>query len=196
MSKVAILDLETLDVTCRAVILSVGLLVHDTDDEPVFNDLVKKGIEIKLAVGPQASKGRTISKDTLQWWGNQGAGAKRVLDPDAKRDVDLITMDKIIRGYFKDKGFNPKKDLIYARGSHFDFAILENMYKEDLKIPAPWPHWNIRDARTVIDTMLGTTRGKLDVKCDGFVAHNALHDCAMEVMMINKAMEILDECTV
>lgn len=189
-NDVVIFDFETLHTIPETAILSVGMIIVDTAKDYTFNELVDSGIHLKINVQSQLPK-RKIGKDTLDWWKKQGDSASAILEP-SSNDIDIKDMIPMLNKFLKDNGYKYHDHLVYSRGSHFDFPILVDIARMcDQKNPLN--HWNVRDIRTVIDTLLGTTRGKIDLKDQtGFVAHNALHDSAMDFMRIKEAIRIVE----
>jgi hypothetical protein len=193
MGVAVILDLETLDTKPTSIVLSIGMLCVDSDKEYSFNELVDKGIEVKLNAYEQGQMGRTVSASTLTWWEKQGEEASRVLQPSDK-DVSIVDLHSIIKNYLEKNGYDYRNTLLYCRGQSFDFPILENLFEETLKGSQPFNSWKARDTRTVIDTLLGTTTGlfNMDEPAE-FVKHNALHDCAMDFLRMQEAVSIFIE---
>ncbi len=140
-----------------------------------------------MDVKSQVDSGRKIDKDTLAWWGTQGKEAMKVLEP-SKDDIHWNQLLPAIFNYFKEVGASPKDVLVYARGSHFDFGILHDLFRVTGDAGAydlPWRWWNIHDSKTVQITLLDE---KIDVRPAGFIHHNALHDAAREYMNIQLAI--------
>ena len=185
--KVAIIDLETLGTLADAVVLSVGMVVVDTDQDYTFDELIFDGFYETLDVKSQALAGREINKDTLDWWGRQGPDAMKVLKP-SNNDIHWSTLMPAMQRYLDTHGANKKTLKVYARGSHFDFGILHHLFirtANHAHADIPWHYWNIHDSKTVVQTLLD---GDIKIKVDGFIAHNALHDAAHEYMKIQTAI--------
>lgn len=183
----AVLDIETLGTNASAVVLSVGIVAVDSTKDYEYEELIRDGFYKTLNVKSQWQAGREIDKDTVAWWGQQGEEAMKVLKP-SPDDIDWNQLLPSIFKYFKKVGANPKDILVYARGSHFDFGILHDLFRVTGNAGAydlPWRWWNIHDSKTVQITLL---EEKIDVKPEGFVHHNALHDAAREYMNIQLAI--------
>jgi hypothetical protein len=185
--KVAIIDLETLGTLADAVVLSVGMVVVDTEQDYTFDELIFDGFYETMDVKSQALAGREINKDTLAWWGRQGPEAMKVLKP-SNYDIHWSSIMPKMQEYLDKHGANKKTLKVYARGSHFDFSILHHLFIRTAghdQATLPWNYWNIHDSKTVVQTLLD---GDIKIKVDGFIAHNALHDAAHEYMKIQTAI--------
>lgn len=183
-------DMETMSTKPNAVVLSLGLLAVDSKSDPDemdFDDLVNDGIELKFDARSQVANGRHVEKDTMEWWKTQGEEAKRVLKPQPT-DIPFSEIIESINNFFEEKNLNMKRTKFYCRGPDFDFSILKDLYWQ-ANAEIPIKYWNVRDTRTVIDTLLGSD-AKFVYKMDNppsFIHHNALHDCAMDVLRIRRA---------
>ena len=83
------------------------------------------------------------------------------------------------------------------RGPHFDIPMIDDVCR-DMEIDSPFPWYAIRDVRSIIDTIYGTTNGYPPNKKEflnrmssehSLVKHNALHDCIIDALMIQEAYE-------
>ena len=183
----AVLDIETLGTNANAVILSVGIVAVDSSKDYKYEELINNGFHVTLDVKSQVDAGRKIDKDTLNWWGEQGKEAMKILAP-SKEDIHWTQLLPAIFKYFKEVGANPKDILVYARGSHFDFGILHDLFRVTGDAGAydlPWRWWNIHDSKTVQITLVDE---KIDVHPEGFIHHSALHDSARGYMNIQLAI--------
>jgi hypothetical protein len=179
----AIFDIETLGSRASAVVLSVGAVVVDSTIDYEYDDLIKNGFYVTLDVASQVESGRKIEKETLDWWGTQGKDAMSVLAPSSD-DIHWRELLPAIFEYFEKNSVNVKTIKVYARGSHFDFGIMHDLFRVTGDAGAydlPWRWWNIHDSKTVQITL---SDKKVDVKPEGFIHHHALHDAAREYMNI------------
>jgi len=153
------LDLETLDVTPEAVILTLGAVKFDpynVDEDP------HTPFYIRFNVDEQTALGRTIDPSTLDWWAKQPAEVfEEAMSEEDRVGLDdaTIQLNKYVANATK----------IWAQGPLFDIAMLESLYKMIGK-PCPWSYYNVRDSRTVFDM------GDDSLKKDNKTAHNALAD--------------------
>jgi hypothetical protein len=74
----------------------------------------------------------------------------------------------------------------FARGPHFDMAILETAMNV-FNVSPPWRYNKVRDARTYIECM-GHDPQQIDLPVpEAFQEHIAMHDTAMEAMRLQYA---------
>jgi len=199
MSKDLIIDFETLSTEPNAALLSMGLTVVDTamfanlSFQDIFDKMVSDGVHFKLKVSNQVgSYGRIISRDTVDWWSTQKDSASAVLTPQSD-DMDLSELPDAVNNYLKENGY--KKGVCYTRGM-IDSTWLQSVaryLKKDVNIE--W--WNYRDIRTFIDVMSGSTNGYLPKQYafwpKGLIKHNALHDCALDVLQMYIAASLYND---
>lgn len=190
MTLYNIIDFETLSTKQTSVALSLGVLVFDDEETYTWESLKNKGLYLKFDYKEQIKLGRHVSKDTLEWWKKQGENASNVLKP-SNKDVSIFDLDKYLSEYFESVGFNPSKGITYTRGS-FDHPILQDLYEENIKKTCPIPWWKARDTRTLIDTLVMGTSGKVEgwSPHPETVLHNALDDCKNDLLQIQEAYRI------
>ena len=86
---------------------------------------------------------------------------------------------------------NYKQRKVWGNGAGFDCVILANAFKS-AGIPTPWPHWNDRDVRTVVD--LGRSikgiNPKYDMPFEG-TKHNALDDAIHQAKYVSAIYQAL-----
>jgi hypothetical protein len=154
------LDLETIDTSPTAVVLTIGAVKFDAYDASIEPGL--SSMYLRLNVDQQTALGRTSSEDTLAWWAKQSAAAQEEAFSEENR-VDLLDFAKQLNA------FTVGAEHIWANGVTFDITILENLYRM-LGLPAPWNYWQIRDCRTIFDL------GDDSAKTMNTEAHNAFAD--------------------
>ena len=167
----AVFDLETLDIQPTGVVLSFGATIFRITDQDSFEDLVDRGTNIIFDVASQKERGSTVSEATLEWWTQQSQEAQ---DAVLNGTVDPAQLRHILSQTFGELPLS--KTLWYCRGPHFDAAMIDNM-GFNFGLPSPWSYKNIRDIRTWFDFHPKFVWGETQ---KSFVAHNSLHDSAME----------------
>lgn len=186
MDECVIYDFETLSQDQRrGVVTSFAMLSFSEkryiDNPYTFEELLANCKYIKFDVEDQVTNfNRIMSKETIQWWDEQGEEAKKQIRP-SKDDVSITTFyDFIITNC---GCANIKKS--FTRGNTFDPMFLQYLMAQTGK-PDPF-HWRtVRDTRSTIEGMSfgmdlenGFMPGEL---ADKFVKHNPCHDIAMDVM--------------
>jgi hypothetical protein len=162
------LDLETLDTTSTAVVVSIGAVAFN----PRSNKLgAKLYLEMTNDLNAQQKRGCTISGDTVVWWMRQGAQARLLFaegDPATSSKVSTLEALELFSKFVTDNGGNRAK--IWGNGADFDNIILGNLYKA-FDMPMPWSFSRNRCFRTAKNIGIGpqkfTRYG---------VPHNALDD--------------------
>ena len=131
-------DLETMAVTPRAVVLTLGA-VHFN---PYGNGYGDK-LYLRFDLDDQDKLNREIDPNTLSWWANQDPKVmEEAFSPD-----DRVPLKDAMDQFHK---FAWGCDAFWAHGSLFDIAILEDLYRQ-IEKPVPWQYWQIRDTRTIFD---------------------------------------------
>ena len=162
------LDLETLSTRPNAVILTLGAVKFNpfslVDPGP--------GLYIRPDVDEQIAQGRDVQDETVNWWMSQAEDVREeALGTDGRISVESM--------YRQLNRFLVGADSIWAQGPLFDFAILENLYRQ-YGWPTPWQYWQIRDSRTLFGVH-GDPRVKGKVGL-----HNALEDCVSQATAVQQ----------
>lgn len=190
-------DTETLGKRENAVILSIACVPFTLEDHNYFASFLSKGIMIKFDVEEQIkSFHRSISISTVEWWKQQSKEARNANLKPSPNDMTVVEGLTKLSKFIGESGYNYKKSYVWARGTYFDFPKLEHFYEDCTNLTLPFNAWKIRDTRTYIDILTGTDDGKYELKLgkiDNFVAHNCLHDAAMEVAKLNEIYYMINE---
>ena len=190
MKDTVVLDIETLGSVNNSVILSVGMVAVDSDVDYTFKELIENGYCAKLDVKGQVDSGRKIHQDTLDWWSQQGKEAQHILKPKPD-DMPWQNLRQDMITWLEAQGINISKAKYYARGSHFDFAILHDLFRITGNASSdelPWKFWNLHDSKTVVLTLLGKDAWQMGVEPEGFIHHDCLHDAAREYLLMETAV--------
>ncbi len=171
MTTHAMIDLETLGTGPDCVVLTIGGVkfnpneISDTHNEFYY----------RFDVDEQLAKGRTTLDSTIEWWGRQ---EKSVRD-EALGDEGRTSVLEVLQHLNK---WCVGVDVIWCQGPAFDIVILENMYHQ-YKHHIPWAFWKIRDSRTLFSIMPSDPRKEIE-----FAAHNALEDCKVQALCVQKSI--------
>lgn len=162
-----VIDLETIDVTPTATVLSLGAVKFNPFDtsEP------HSELYIKIDIDDQDRLGRTTSDSTIAWWSQQDASVmEEAFDQTGAVSVEvaLQQLNKWIVGV----------DELWGHGYGFDITILENMYRSIGK-PIPWQFWQISDSRTITKRMPADPRKSMQTSL-----HNALADAYFQAKSV------------
>ena len=162
------LDLETLGTRPGCVILTLGAVKFD----PYSLKEPGPGIYFRVDVDEQTALGREVQEDTLNWWISQADDIRE----EALGETERVSLDTLYRDLNR---FLVGANNIWAQGPLFDFAILENLYRQ-MGWPTPWQYWQIRDSRTLFGV-----HGDPRVKGKAGL-HNALEDCVSQATAVQQ----------
>lgn len=185
-----IYDFETLSQDqYRGVVVSLALLQYDESrfiEKPYeYEELLSEVKMIKYDVEEQVKEfGRSISKDTLEWW--------KKLPPEVRKQLKPSSEDRSIRDtydFFVENADIPNLKKVYTRGNTFDPMFLENIVRQfDQELPYGW--WLVRDTRSLIEGLSWGTDLKNSFKIpeleEKFVHHDPRHDITLDVMRMQK----------
>lgn len=166
------LDLETLDVTSTAVVLSIGAAAFNLADNDGYDDFTPdRAFYTQLKIQPQLDYGRTISASTLMWWLNQSKAAQAgISDENKQRAIDISLTD------FNTFCESNKSEYLIGNGNMFDNAILRSLYTDE-GFTFPFRFWADLDLRTM-KVMANSIKPP---KREG-VHHNALDDAIFQAL--------------
>jgi len=140
MANHIMIDMETLSTDVSTVILTIGAVRFDPRGVGVMEKL-----ELRPTMEEQTEVfNRTISDDTLRWWGEQSPEAIEEAMGDRDRISYKEAMEKLYQFCWN------RADKVWSNGSGFDIVIAESAFRDhDMKYP--WQFWNVRDCRTIYD---------------------------------------------
>jgi exodeoxyribonuclease VIII len=138
MAKHLMVDLETMDTSPRATVLTLGA-VHFN---PYGNGYGDK-LYFRINIDDQDALGRKVDQGTLDWWAKQDPEImEEAFSPDDR--VPLVdAMDQFHK-------FAWGCDAFWSHGATFDLIIIQDIYQQ-LGKPLPWNFWQLRDTRTLFD---------------------------------------------
>lgn len=151
-------DLETLDTTADAVILSLGAVRFDLDSDVVDDAAFYASISIESNL----QRGRSISESTLLWWMKQSQAAQHVFfEPKTSLDSALVDFKEWFDG----------AKYVWSNGADFDLPMLAHAFKQ-CGMETPWAFYDSRCVRTYknLPTAKSVPKPNTGVK------HNALSD--------------------
>jgi exodeoxyribonuclease VIII len=161
MAKHLMVDLETMAVSPRTVILTLGAVHFDP-----FSQQITDQLYFRVNIDDQDVLQREIDPNTLDWWAKQDpAIMEEAFSPDNR-----VPLADAIDQFHK---FAWGCDKFWAHGSMFDLVILEDVYRQ-LNRTAPWQYWQCRDTRTLFDLA--------DPEMPAAEKHNALADAVRQAV--------------
>ena len=160
MNTDIMIDLETLDVTPTATILTIGAVKFDPFGDDVNEPACEK-FYLKVDVDSCDRIGASVSQATLEWWSSQSKEAQdEAFDPSGR-----IPIEDAIAQLYK---FCWGAKRVWSHGAGFDVVILEWYFRKIGKA-IPWSFWEVRDTRTIFDIGINPHRPPV-------LKHHALED--------------------
>lgn len=162
MAKNLMVDLETMAVSPRAVVLTLGAVKFN----PHCNG-IQDSIYFKIDLDDQDKLGREIDPNTLEWWAKQDP----VIMEEAFSPNDRLPLTEAMSQFHK---FAWGCDAFWSHGATFDLVIIEDILRQ-LQHPLPWSYWQLRDTRSIFN--LG-----LDPEMPQGRKHDALQDAIRQAI--------------
>lgn len=176
------LDLETMGQGSNAAIVAIGAVFFEPTTGAIGASFYQQ-IDLEGAV-----KYGEMDASTVLWWLEQNEQArKEITNGEACKLSDTLYdfTDWI------EQIENYKQRKVWGNGTGFDCVILANAFKS-AGISTPWPHWNDRDVRTVVE--LGRSikgiNPKYDMPFEGTM-HNALDDAIHQAKYVSAIYKAL-----
>jgi len=173
------IDLETLDVTPTATILTIGAVKFD----PFGDDQKQKTAEkfyVRVDVDSCDRLGATVNPQTIEWWGSQSKEAQdEAFDPENRIDIH-DAMDQLYKFCWGGKR-------VWSHGATFDIPICEFYFRKIGKA-IPWQFWEARCTRTLFDIGINPNRPPV-------LKHHALEDAWNQAVGVQNVMNALKSST-
>lgn len=203
IGKNFIFDFETLGTNLIKgfPVLDIAYVVFDAErfvsSEPYeFEELVDLMQYAKFDVADHCKTyGYKPEKSTIEWWSQQSKEAQRNIQP-MSTDISIAKFADQLLEYLN----NNKPKYWWSRGNTFDplvlYRIFDDLNRSD-ELNKVCPHWAVRDIRTYIDAKFdfsGAVQNGfvLDEWKDKFVAHNAKHDVAADILRLQKIVRSIE----
>lgn len=149
MSNRIMFDIETLGLSRKAVVLTIGYAIFGKEK------IVSSG-QVLFDVDEQIRRGREIGFDTLKWWFNQIALKPELVKPfqsvPNRAPEYLYWVHQLLGKTSDDAQLGPEISEVWANGPTFDLDIIKSLFYEDIPYApsCPWAYWQERDYRTFI----------------------------------------------
>lgn len=192
-----LIDFEAMGSRDTSIVLDLAAVVFKDSEVDSFSDLVNDKSRVFYAKFDISSQeGRTIDRDTYNWWTKQNETVRSILKPSAI-DVRLREGIEQFEDFLHECKVDPKESLIYSRGTSYDYPIMENIVRSLGGLGRgsgmfPGAFWNQRDVRTAIAyAMLQPSLKKLPVAkgtFPGFIKHNSIHDVCKDAILLQTAL--------
>lgn len=159
--KHIMIDLETLDTSSTACIVSIGAVLFDFEKDDVYETW-----HLVVDANSCVKAGLTMSTDTVLWWLNQSDEAREIFKV---QGIDLYSSLKLFSAWVQEH--NPEG--VWGNGSDFDNVVLSNAYKA-VGQKLPWTHHKNRCFRTMKNCF------PVELKREG-THHNAVDDAVHQM---------------
>ena len=138
-------DIETLDTSQSAVVLSIGAVAFDPNSKVLGEEFYVEFTDIDL----QQKLGRTIGADTVTWWMQQSDEAKqlfsRIPSAGARRVTTAQGLSEFSAFLARNGGLQMQ---LWGNGADFDNVIIGSLY-DSFGILKPWSYGKNRCYRTM-----------------------------------------------
>lgn len=175
-------DLETLDTSPNAAIISIGVVAFDIDIDITCEFYREITLSSALVHG-------SLCASTLKWWMAQEERARAVFNSPTAIDLHtaLIELNTWISGTCPDIASRE----IWGNGVAFDNVILRNAYFKE-NIEPPWIYRNDKCYRTLINMF----KDQVPLEKAPFIhAHNALDDARFQTNHLLKVLRYVRSIT-
>lgn len=170
MSESYMLDLETLGVSSKSIILTIAC-VRFTRNENISTFYKKIDIESCKLYGLE------YDQSTVDFWNKQSPEAKKEAFEGKREDLKTVLLEF---NKWINESVAPIK-LVWANSPNFDCVILENAYKATGN-QFPFKFWNYRDLRTLVNVCgVQPEYAKLQ--------HHSLSDCFAQIKTLEKCFQ-------
>ena len=169
------IDLETLDVTPTATILTIGAVKFDPFGDDVKYPKCEK-FYVRVDVDSCDKLGATVSQSTLDWWAQQEKAAQdEAFDPNGRIDI-ADAMAQLYKFCWGAKR-------VWSHGAGFDVPICEFYFRKTGKA-IPWAFWEVRCTRTLFDIGINPHRPPV-------LKHHALEDAWNQAVGVQNVLNTL-----
>lgn len=173
------IDIETLDIGPRAVVLSVAIVDFTQSRGNI------SAHSIPLAIQPQINLGRTISESTLLWWMQQSEEARGSTFTKSRESIPMGL------GRISWACSSVDSNRVYwAKGPDFDMVILGSLFA-DVGMHIPWHHRSTRDVRT-LQHIANIESTWTPENASDYVAHDPVSDCLWQIELVREARRRLN----
>jgi hypothetical protein len=160
------IDIETLGTTPDSVILSIAAVRFDRETGEIGSHFYER-IDCLQA-------GRVTCDETYAWWLKQ---SNELFDEATSGKTPLKNALVFLKGFFQEG------QVVWSQGIDFDFAILDQAFRQH-DIKPPWKYNAKRDTRTVYEICDFDPRF-IERQGD---KHNALEDCHHQIKCVVAAL--------
>lgn len=185
VTKIAVIDIETLAKSEKSKIASIGCVVLDVKTLQILPDYFYMPININ------DQKGRVNDESTMLWWFKQALENKKAFDA-AFANPEACNIKLALNGLsdFLGRVFGDEPVNMFGNGPEFDNVILADAFSQ-YGIKLPWDYWNNQSVRTMLLTYrMISGNQQPDIKFKG-TKHHAIHDARHEAKIIAESLRFI-----
>ena len=171
------IDLETLGTFMNAPVITIGACFFNPMTGEIGDTFYER---IDIA---EAMKYGRADPETLRWWLTQNPDAQKEL---AKKGNPAAEVLEAFKAFYK----KSQDGQVWGNGPTFDITMLDYQFDRVLGEKAPWPFWNVRCVRTVVEMAEGIVKRPAHYTRKD-VVHSALDDCIFQVEYVSKMWRAL-----
>ena len=170
------LDIETLGTKPGCIVLEVGLILFDPEQE-----MIKGSAQINICPLDSARVGLRDEVDTVEWWRQQG----RVIDM-----LDYVRSSSVADACVEVSELSEAWAVthFWANSPSFDMAILDHLF-DLVGEETPWNHRNQYDMRTLCNLTGVNYRDYFESKEHH---HHAVEDARAQAFATMRALRCID----
>lgn len=173
------IDMETLDITPTASVLTIGAVKFDPFGDDINEPSCDK-FYAKIDLDSCDRLGCTVNPDTVEWWSQQ---SKEAQDEAFSAD-NRIDIEQALNDLYK---FCWGAKRVWSHGAGFDIIICEHLFRK-IKKAIPWQFWQVRDTRTLFDLGIDPSRPPV-------LKHHALEDAWNQAVGVQNVFKTLRSST-
>lgn len=172
------IDIETLDTTPSAIILSIGARAFNL----ATGEKDPKGLHVTISIQEQIDEGRTHSIAAAMWWGGQPQGIQQESFSEEESFLGAI---KALEEYFYDYCYSDC--CVWSKSPAFDLVILKHALRSLLRNEI----WNYRRERDVRTYLWALPSEKFEEAKES--KHVAIADVDIQIEEVCRAYQLLNE---
>lgn len=183
-----LLDTETLGTEHDALVLNLGIVPFNIDDQDDPYELLKKSLTVRFDKKQLfATKRFSYTDDTKNWWKKQSQEVQDLNLKATPDDVSLIVgCQQIID--FLEKNKYSRKSTLWTRGLDFDIPIVKNLFNVS-GLPYPFNPFMSRDVRTFLEVLTGEDSRRwrpkgYNERLKDFPKHFSTYDAIRDIILI------------
>jgi hypothetical protein len=186
MSNYFCVDVETAGLESTCIVLSAAITYFSLDEDFTFQELKARSLYIKFDAKEQGKElNRSVTKSTLEWWGEQTDAVKALAIKPHPNDVPASVGIKMIRDYIEEHG--TKDSLMWQRGT-LDSTSLESLCRT-LGVDPLVNYNSWMDVRTALRCLKSSCNSRAYCSIPNFDPivvdkHHPVDDICYDVMML------------